>query len=580
MPVIMARNLDNFKFRVIFVSGIILLVGGLLAGRLFFIQVVEHDYYANRAERQYISYKSKEEIAIRGNIYFQEKDGTLISAATVKDGYLVAVMPNLVDDPEEVCDALAGIIVIDKDDCIKRSSKDKDPYEEIAHYIGSDVADKIIELNMNGLGVFPEQWRFYPGKTLASQLLGFVGFKGDDRIGRYGIEQYYEEVLKGEKESLKEGSSFAMLFYELGKELLNTNADSGHDVVLTIELSVQSVLENILSELLEDWDAKSAGGIILDPNTGAVLAMASKPDFDLNNYSKIENASRYRNPVVSDIFEVGSVVKPLTLSAAIDAGKITSDTTYFDRGFVVLDGRRIENYDGKGRGRVDMQTVLSKSLNTGAIFVMQQLGKENFLDYFEKYGLGEKTGIDLPDEVTGKLSNLNTTRSIEYATASFGHGIAFSPIEFAVAVSSVANGGFIVKPYVVDRIIVDGGKDRVTEPVTKRRVLKQETSEEMNRMLTQVVDEALLGGTVKLDHYSVAAKTGTALLPKKNKVGYYDDRYLHSFFGYAPSFDAKFLVYLYLEDPQGVKYASHTLTDPFMKLINFLLSYYEIVPDR
>ncbi len=187
------------------------------------------------------------------------------------------------------------------------------------------------------------------------------------------------------------------------------------------------------------------------------------------------------------------------------------------------------------------------------------------------FGLGEKTGIDLPDEIKGNISNLDSPREIEAATASFGQGIAPTPIEFTMAFSALANGGYLVQPYIVET--------SQSQPVIRRQVIKKETSEEITRMLVKVVDEALLGGTVKLDHYSIAAKTGTAQIPNENQKGY-SENYLHTFIGYAPAYDPKFLVFLYLKKPQGVKYASHSLTPAFMDITKFLLNYYEIPPDR
>lgn len=573
------KSSGSFKLRIYLIGLFFFVLGGLLVARLFFIQVKEHDFYEAKADRQYNSYKSKETISIRGDVYFKEANGTLISAATIKEGFLAALNPKLISDGEFACNKASEIIELDKDFCLERADKKDDPFEIIAHRLGLDEAQKINNLGIDGLNAFPEQWRFYPGDSLASQVLGFVGYKGDELVGRYGVEQYYEDILCGKKEDIKEGTSFAMLFVDLGKDFLSSNTYEGHDVVLTIEPRVQSFLENILETLIEEWDAENAGGIIVDPQTGAVIAMAGKPDFDPNNYGGTEDISYFKNPVVSSIFEMGSVFKPLTMAAAIDSGVITSKTTYVDNGYVILSGRRIENYDGKGRGLVDMQEVLNQSLNTGAVFLMQELGKNNFYEYLKNYGLDKATGIDLPDEVEGHLSNLVSGRDIEYATASFGQGVAVSPIEFTMAISSLANKGEIMRPYVVDKIVIDGGVDRVTLPKTERKVLETETAKEVTRMLVNVVDEALLGGTVKSTHYSIAAKTGTAQLIKEGG-GYYEDQYLHSFFGYAPAFDAKFLIFLYLKKPQGVRYASHTLTEPFMKLMNFLLNYYEVPPDR
>lgn len=559
-----------------------LFLGGLLASRLFFIQVKGHDFYLVQSDRQYSFYKSPESISLRGSIYFKEKGGEIISAATIKDGFLVAVNPDLINKPEYVCGEIGKIVFagFDKDDCAKRAGKKGDPYEVVAHRLDSGESEKIQALGIGGVNTFREQWRFYPGNSFASQVLGFVGYKGDDLVGRYGLEQYYEDILRGEKENLKESASFAMLFLELGKNFLGTDAYGGHDIVLTIEPRVQSFLENVLVDVVAKWSAESAGGVIIDPKTGAIYAMSSKPDFNPNTYGEVDNISYFRNPLVSSIFEVGSVMKTLTLAAALDAGKITAETTYFDNGFLVFNGKRIENYDGKGRGTIDMQTVLNQSLNTGAVFAMQQLGKDKFLNYLKNFGLDEITGIDLPDEIEGRLTNLSSMRDIEYATASFGQGIAVSPIEFTMAVSSLANGGLLMEPRVVEKIIVQGGQNNEMKPVISRRVLKSETSREITRMLVNVVDEALLGGAEKMEHYTVAAKTGTAQLVNVGGTGYYDDQYFHSFFGYAPAFDAKFLIFLYVKKPQGVKYASNTLTEPFMNLMKFLLNYYEVPPDR
>ncbi len=531
------------------------------------------------SDRQLNSVKSKASVSLRGDIYFEEKDGNIISAATTKDGFLVAFDPRLISDSQKICETIGAIISIKQADCVAKADKKDDPFEEIAHRVDFAVADKIKNLKLAGVNVFPEQWRFEPGNFLASHVLGFVGYEGNDLVGRYGLEEYYEDVLKGKKDTLAKSDSFAATFLELGKNILSSDVSQGRNLVLTVEPRVQSVLEKSLEETLAQWDAESAGGIIMDPKTGAVLAMAAKPDFDPNKYSAIANLNLFRNPLTSDLFEMGSVVKPLTLAAAIDLGKITADTTYTDNGYLIIDSARIENYDGKGRGKVSMQEVLNQSLNTGAVFVMRQLGKENFRNYFLNYGLSEKTGIDLAGETAGNLKNLDSQREIEYASASFGQGMAITPIEFISAISAIANQGIIMRPYIVARITSEGAKDSVTNPVIFRQVLKKETAEEMTRMLVAVVDKALLGGTVKMEHYSIAAKTGTAQIHKEGG-GYYEDRYLHSFFGYAPAFNPKFLVFLYLEKPQGVQYASHSLTPPFMNIMKFLFNYYEVPPDR
>jgi cell division protein FtsI/penicillin-binding protein 2 len=266
------------------------------------------------------------------------------------------------------------------------------------------------------------------------------------------------------------------------------------------------------------------------------------------------------------------------MAAGIDAGVVSASTTYDDKGFRVVNTKRIANYDGKGRGIVSMQEVLNQSLNTGTMFVMDRLGKDRFREYFKSFGLGEETGIDLPNESVGDIRNLESPRDIEYATASFGQGISMTPIATIRALAVLANGGILVSPHVVKRTEYSIGVPRVFVPSNERRVIKKETSDEITQMLTAVVDDALLGGTLKMEHYSIAAKTGTAQLVEGGT--YSEANYLHTFFGYFPSYDPKFIIFLAVKNPRGEQYASHTLSQPFMQIAKLLLNYYQIPPDR
>jgi len=502
----------------------------------------------------------------------------LISAAAIKEGFLLAINPKLIENPEEICDKLSQIIDLDKDLFFKSVGKKNDIYEEIAHKISRENGEEIKKLGLKGVNVYSERWRFYPGANLASRVLGFVGYNGDKLEGRYGLEKFYESVLGRGDEGGFIANSFAEIIMDIKKVISGTSLKG--DIVLTIDPEAQNFLENSLQDTLEKYEAEMAGGLVIDPRTGKILAMAVKPDFNPNYYGEEKDLSLFLNPITQNVFEMGSIMKPLTLAAALDQNKIIPETTYDDKGYVVLNNKRIENYDAKARGVVNMQEVLNQSLNTGAVFVMQKLGKEKFKEYIINYGLGEKTGIDLPDEITGLISNLDSGRDIEFATASFGQGIAVTPIEMAAALSTIANGGILITPYVVEKIKPEEGIEKITEKNERRQVLKKETSEEISRMLVRVVDEALLGGTYKMEHYTVAAKTGTAQISGEGEGGYRESEYTHTFFGYAPAFDAKFLTFLFLSKPQGVRYASHSLTEPFMNITKFLLNYYQVPPDR
>ena len=277
---------------------------------------------------------------------------------------------------------------------------------------------------------------------------------------------------------------------------------------------------------------------------------------------------------------MGSIIKPLTMASGLDSGAVKPDSTYYDAGRIHVDGYTISNYDGLARGTVPMQQILSQSLNVGAAHIASIMGKDAFRKYFLNLKLGTETGIDLPNETYGLVKNLQSPRDVEYATASFGQGIALTPIETVRALSTLANKGVLSTPHIAKRIEYDNGKVSEIGFPPGERVFSETTTDDVTRMLVKVVDEALAGGTVALSHYSIAAKTGTAQIADPVNGGYYDDRFLHSFFGYFPAYDPQFLIFLYTVEPKDVRYASQTLTDPFMELVRFLINYYNVAPDR
>jgi cell division protein FtsI/penicillin-binding protein 2 len=278
---------------------------------------------------------------------------------------------------------------------------------------------------------------------------------------------------------------------------------------------------------------------------------------------------------------MGSIIKPLTVAAGLDSGVITEETTYNDTGCIEVNKKKICNFDGKPRGVIPIQQILSQSLNVGASFVATKMGPSVMRDYFlNHYKLGDETGIDLPAEQHGLVGNLSKPEDVQYDTASFGQGIAITPVETVRALATLANGGKLVTPHLGVAIHYTSGITRDVAVAEPLQVLKPETTSIVSRMLTKVVDESLANGAIKLEHYSVAAKTGTAQIANPAGGGYYPDRYLHSFFGYFPSFDAKFVIFLFAYEPVGAPYASQTWAPPFHSLTQFLINYYQIPPDR
>lgn len=555
---------------------IIILIGGVaLISKLFFITVVRGEHYADEASLQLTGGRS---YFNRGSIFFTEKNGNLVSAATLQSGYTLAINPTFVQDKEELYEALSKIVTLDQESFFNKANKANDPYEELIARIDEDTATKIKELKISGVILVPVRTRFYPGADQASHAIGFMGYKGEEFGGLYGLERQYDEVLK-RKPSLSFSDFFAQLFAGVTHGALSAGVAGEGDIVTTIEPSVESYVENELKSLFEKWKPKQIGAIIMDPQTGAIKAMAALPTFDPG--AKQTDLNILKNPLVENIYEMGSVVKPLTIAAAIDGGAITSKTKYVDNGSLTIADRKISNFDGKARGEVTFQEVLNQSLNTGAVEAMRRLGQVEFQNYFFALGLEDKTGIDLPNEAKGLLKNLDSGREVEFATASFGQGIAITPLAITRAFAALANGGYLVTPHLVQKINYDSQLSDDVTPEKGRQVLKKETSDEITKMLVEVVDTSLLNGKAKNEHYSVAAKTGTAqLVASGGGGGYYKDRHLHSFFGYFPASKPEYLIFMYMEDPQNVTYASQTLADPFVRIVNFLINYYQIPPDR
>ncbi len=568
----------RYTFRLRLISFCVIGIALLLVGKLYFLQIVSGEDFRVRAERQYL--RPNENIFSRGSIFFQNKDGSLVGAATLKVGFTLGINPRVLENPEAGFAKINALVPIDEKNFLARASQKESMYAVMAKKVDEVPAKKISALKIPGVLVYKDQYRFYPLRSLAANALGLVGYKGDTLAGRYGLEQYYEDTLARNASTLY-SNFFAEIFSGLQKTV-DTKSKFEGDIVTSIEPTVESFLEKELADIQEKWGSRATGGIIMNPADGEIYALGNYPTFDPNALQNEKSPAIFGNPIVENVYEMGSIVKPLTLAAGIDSGTITAETTYEDKGFLILNNSKISNFDGKGRGVVNMQTVLNESLNTGAAYVAGKMGNALFSDYFRRFGLGEETGIDLPNETPGLIDNLKSPRDIEHATAAYGQGVAMSPIATLRALASIANGGYLVTPHLVQRIEYKIGLSKNITYEKGTQVLKPESAEEISRMLVTVVDKALLGGTVKIKNYSIAAKTGTAQIAKTGGGGYYSDKYFHSFFGYFPAYNPKFIVFLYTIEPKGVggDFASHTLTAPFINITKFLINYYKIPPDR
>jgi cell division protein FtsI (penicillin-binding protein 3)/stage V sporulation protein D (sporulation-specific penicillin-binding protein) len=533
--------------------------------------------YSERADRQYV--KPSTLSFDRGSIFFSTKDGIKVAAATVKEGYNLSINPKLIKDQLQVYEALLQYVPLDKDQFLEKAGDANSSYKELGRRIENSIGLSISSLKIPGVKVQKENWRTYPGDSLAAHTIGILGLDKDNKLeGRYGLESFYQDTLS-RKSMTTDINFFAELFSGIKKTVFDEEIKEG-DIVTTIEPTVESYLEKTLLDTQEKWNSDSIGGIIMDPNTGKIYGMAELPTFNPNDLSRIDNPKIFSNILIENVYEMGSIIKPLTMAAGIDSGAITARSTYNDAGFLLLNNKKISNYDGKARDIIPMQEILSQSLNVGAAYISLRMGLEAFQKYFLSYGFGEKTGIDQPNEQKGIIKNLITGRDVEIATISYGQGIAMTPVQTIRALSVLANGGKLITPHIVESIEYTDGSTIVLKNPESKQVIKKETADDVTSMLINVVDKALKKGQVKMENFSIAAKTGTAQIADPVNGGYYKDRYLHSFFGYFPAYNPRFIVFIYHVYPKGAEYASETLTDPFIQLTKLLINYYEIPPDR
>ncbi len=533
----------------IFIFGILYLV---LIFNIYNLQFEKRDYYLARAMSQQETNGVIE--PTRGNIYFADINNNLIQAALNKEYSTIFAVPKEIRDVKTAAQSLSEIIDRPKEELEKILNKPNDPYELLLQKANSEQIKKIKNLDIYNKGIYigSNFLRFYPFGDLASHILGFISPQNKNEvksleyqnieIGRYGVESYFNDILTGKP-----------------------NETAGNNIILTIDREIQNQAEKILKKLIEQYQAVGGTVIVEEPQTGKILAMGSFPNFDPNNYSKF-NIEKFLNPAVQAVYEPGSVFKLITMSAGIDSGKITPETTYIDTGSVILNSKTIKNADLKIYGKQTMNGVIEHSINTGAVFAEQKTGDDIFYNYLIKFGFDKTTGIFLPGEVKGNINNLKNGRDIDFATASFGQGVAVTPIELINAISAIANGGILMKPLILSN----------DKPQVIRRVISSETAKAVTGMMVSSVEKNKIAA---ISNYSVAGKTGTALVPDFSKVGY-TDQVINTFVGFAPASQPKFIILIKLDKPAGGPLAGLTVVPAFRELAQFILNYYNIAPDR
>ncbi len=562
---------SNWRINTILIF--IIIFGAAIISRLFFLQVLERKLFASQALGQQVAFNSI--TGSRGQIFCvnsQESKGVhgsgeVKSLAINKDSWTISANPKDILDKPAFAESLS-MAVSDSQEQILSELGGQESYVILKKDLSSDELSKVKKLNLKGLSWQNAADRFYPQGEMLSQTLGFLGGAG---AGQYGVEGYYEDTLKGEVGVREEKSGLDSIFSNG-----NQASFEGSDVYLTIDYNIQFQAEELLKQEQKKDDIDSGQIIVMRPDTGRILALANFPNFNPNQYSKENDLDIFQNSAVQKLFEPGSIMKPFTMAAALNEGKIIPDTTYTDTGVVNFGTKSIHNFANEVYGKQTMTQVLENSINTGAVFVEQQISHDVFFSYIDKFGFTEKTGIDLRGEVSSHNDSLKSGPDMNYATASFGQGIELTPLQIARGFCAIANGGKLVRPYIVEKIV--NGKDGTdARPEISDPIITQQTLSQLNSMLINVVDKGF-NSVAKIPGYYLAGKTGTAQVPLKKGKGYEADKTIQSFVGYGPAFNPQFLILVKLDNPKVPKSALSAVP-VFKELAQYIINYWHIPPD-
>ena len=543
--------------------------------RLFFIQVLGAEEWKAVADDQHSM--SARLVPDRGEVYF---GGDVPYPAAVNREYRnLYVVPREIEDMVAVSEALSGIVGIPADEIRDRCRNRNSMYAAVKERLSDEEISRVESLGLSGVHLEDVKRRFYPGGSLASQVVGFVDLRDEAKgeVGRYGIEAWFDEEFRGKAGKVDQTRDARGRWISTADRVL-VPEERGPDIVLTIDQTIQHEAEEILRDSIEKYDGEGGSIIVMEAGTGRLLAMASDPSFDPNGYAATEDYSRFMNPTVSMEYEPGSTMKPITMAIGIDERKVEPDTEFVDPGSVSVAGYVLRNAEDKSYGKTDMYGVLDDSINTGVIHVEKLVGNIRFAERMERFGFGTKTGIDLPAELSGNLRNLtNTNRDIQFYTASFGQGLTTTPLQLITAYAALANGGELMKPEIVASYSYPDGTEREVEPEPVRQVVDPDTAEKMGLMLESVVVNGH-GKRAAVPGYRVGGKTGTAQVAKSDGRGYEDGLSIGSFVGYAPIGDPKFVVLTKVDNPKNVEWAESSAAPMFGRMMSFLLSYAKIPP--
>lgn len=525
--------------RFIVLTALFGIIFGLLGFNLYRLQIDKGSYYVEKVQARTANIAELQ--LRRGEINFTDKYGNSIPVALNKDYPVIYAVPKEVKDPQNEADILAPLIDYGTSTLAKILNNPQSLFRMLVEKAGDQEISAVSSANLEGIYTDTKQYRFYPFGDLGAQTIGFVGMNENttDPTGLYGIERYYNQTLT-----------------------------DGNDIQTTIDRNLEAQSEDLLKNLIAAQSAESGNVIIEDPKTGKILTMVDYPAFDPNAYSS-SSIGTYLNTATQATYEPGSVFKPVTMSIGIDNGIFTPTSTYDDKGFVVLNGHKILNWNLKAYGPgTTMTNVIENSINTGSVWAEQHIGRKLFYAGVKKFGFGDLTGVDLPNEVSGSLANLEKkdAQDVDYATAAFGQGVSVTPLQMINALATIANGGLLMRPYV----------NASLQPYVVRRVISEETAKKVIGMMESAVNDAKVA---TIPQFNVAGKTGTAQIPDLVHGGYYSNEYIHTFIGMVPASNPQYVILIKLVKPKS-EYAAVSVVPAFKQLATLVLNYENVPPDN
>ncbi len=560
------KPINWFKARILFLWCLLLLCFVLIMGRMFQLQVLKKEQlYKLAAQQQNVQIPL---VPKRGTVYDSKGNELAVSVevdSVYADGRKVA-------DEEKAVSELASILQMDRRE-LKQRLKSHRPFEWVQRKISSKEAEQVKALHLPGLFFLKENRRFYPNSQLAAQLIGFVGL---DSKGLEGIEFQYDALLSGENQVWNAARDALGREIAIGKVPFEKE-DHYRNIVLTIDKPIQHIAETELDRGVERWGAKGGMAIAMEPSTGKILAMASYPTFNPNQFIQYRSKS-WRNRAVSDIFEPGSLFKVFLAAAALEEQVVRpSDSFFCENGSYTVYDRTI--HDTSRHGWLTFRQILKLSSNIGASKVGEKMGRERFYRYIAAFGFGEKTGINLPGEGKGIVRHPRYWPPVALDTISFGQGISVTGIQLVTALSAIANGGFLMRPYVVEKVLDEkGGVIQSFQPERVRKVISQETAKKMTLLLKATTEKGGTGEGAVPAGYEVAGKTGTAQKVDSLLGGYSEDRYTSGFMGFAPAEAPALALLVVVDEPQGGSYGGVVAAPIFKAIMEKVLPYLQAVP--